>query len=64
MKDSRKYLNRPHPGQEAKKYQIEELREWFKQLPEVHARALAVAKTSGKSLNQWAEEVLNKAAHI
>ena len=32
--------------------------------PEVHARALAVAKTSGKSLNQWAEEVLNKAAHI
>jgi predicted HicB family RNase H-like nuclease len=32
--------------------------------PEIHARALAVAKTSGKSLNQWAEEVLNKAAHI
>ncbi len=32
--------------------------------PEIHARALAVAKTSGKSLNQWAEEVLNRAAHI
>lgn len=32
--------------------------------PEIHARALAVAKSSGKSLNQWAEEVLNKAAHI
>jgi predicted HicB family RNase H-like nuclease len=32
--------------------------------PEIHARALAIAKTSGKSLNQWAEEVLNKAAHI
>jgi predicted HicB family RNase H-like nuclease len=32
--------------------------------PEIHARALAVAKASGKSLNQWAEEVLNKAAHI
>ena len=30
--------------------------------PEVHARALATAKTSGKSLNQWAEEVLDKAA--
>jgi predicted HicB family RNase H-like nuclease len=32
--------------------------------PEIHARALATAKLSGKSLNQWAEEVLNKAAHI
>ena len=32
--------------------------------PEVHARALTIAKTSGKSLNQWAEEVLDKAAHI
>ena len=32
--------------------------------PEIHARALAIAKTSGKSLNQWAEEVLDKAAHI
>jgi len=32
--------------------------------PELHARALAVAKTAGKSLNQWAEEVLGKAAHI
>ncbi len=32
--------------------------------PEVHARALATAKSAGKSLNQWAEEVINKAAHI
>jgi predicted HicB family RNase H-like nuclease len=32
--------------------------------PEVHARALATAKTAGKSLNQWAEEVMDKAAHI
>jgi predicted HicB family RNase H-like nuclease len=32
--------------------------------PEIHARALAIAKASGKSLNQWAEEALNKAAHI
>jgi predicted HicB family RNase H-like nuclease len=32
--------------------------------PEIHAKALAIAKTSGKSLNQWAEEVLDKAAHI
>ena len=30
--------------------------------PEVHARALATAKTAGKSLNQWAEEVLDEAA--
>jgi hypothetical protein len=29
---SRKYLHRPHPGKEAKKYQIEELREWFDKL--------------------------------
>ena len=28
LKGSRQYLHRPHPGQEAKKYQIEELREW------------------------------------
>lgn len=26
---TRKYLHRPHPGKEAKKYQVEELREWF-----------------------------------
>jgi predicted HicB family RNase H-like nuclease len=32
--------------------------------PEIHARALAMAKTTGKSLNQWAEEVLGKAAHV
>jgi len=31
--------------------------------PEVHARALVTAKTVGKSLNQWAEEVLDKAAY-
>lgn len=36
IKDSRKYLHRPHPGKEAKKYQIEELREWFKQLGVIH----------------------------
>jgi len=32
MKGIRRYLHRPHPGKEAKKYQVEELREWFKQL--------------------------------
>jgi HicA toxin of bacterial toxin-antitoxin, len=32
MKGSRKYLHRPHPGKEAKKYQVEELREWFSEL--------------------------------
>ncbi|NLW35999.1 MAG: type II toxin-antitoxin system HicB family antitoxin [Syntrophorhabdus aromaticivorans] len=31
--------------------------------PEIHARALTVAKASGKSLNQWVEEVLDKAVH-
>ena len=28
----RRYFHRPHPGKEAKKYQVEELREWFKYL--------------------------------
>jgi hypothetical protein len=32
LKDGRQYLHRPHPGKEAKKYQVEELREWFRQL--------------------------------
>lgn len=32
--------------------------------PEIHARALTIAKASGKSLNQWAAEALEKAAHI
>ncbi len=92
MKGSRQYLHRPHPGKEAKKVQVEELRDDFQAAidhyiadcaatgrkplkaasgkmmlrvsPEIHAKALAMAKTSGKSLNQWAEEVLGKAAHV
>ena len=32
LKGSRRYLHRPHPGKEAKKYQVEELREWFNKL--------------------------------
>jgi predicted HicB family RNase H-like nuclease len=32
--------------------------------PETHAKALTVAKASGKSLNQWATEVLEKATQI
>ena len=32
LKGSRQYLHRPHPGKEAKKYQVEELREWLGQL--------------------------------
>ena len=32
--------------------------------PEIHAKALTVAKASGKSLNQWAADVLDKATHI
>ncbi len=31
--------------------------------PEIHAKALVMARPSGKSLNQWAAEVLAKAAH-
>ena len=32
LKGSRSYLHHPHPGKEAKKYQVEELREWFDKL--------------------------------
>lgn len=32
LEGNRRYLHRPHPGKEAKKYQVEELREWFRQL--------------------------------
>ncbi len=31
--------------------------------PELHAKALIMARSSGKSLNQWASELLSKAAH-
>lgn len=29
---ARKYAHRPHPGKEAKKYQVEELRDWLTKL--------------------------------
>jgi hypothetical protein len=32
LNGSRRYLHRPHPDKEAKKYQVEELREWLKYL--------------------------------
>lgn len=31
---------------------------------EIHAAVAASAEAAGKSLNQWAAEILNKAAHI
>ena len=31
--------------------------------PEVHGAALVAAKASGKSLNQWATEILQEATH-
>lgn len=34
----------------------------FRVSPEVHRRASLAAELSGKSLNQWAEEVLDRAA--
>ena len=34
----------------------------FRVDPEVHRRAAQAAELAGKSLNQWAEEVLNRAA--
>ena len=32
--------------------------------PDVHAAVATVAEVHGKSINQWASEVLGKAAHI
>ena len=32
--------------------------------PEIHAAVASVAQVQGKSINQWASEVLNKAAHL
>lgn len=32
LKLTRRYLHRPHPGKEAKKYQVEEIRDWLLQL--------------------------------
>ena len=32
LRGARRYLHRPHPGKEAKKYQVEELREWLREL--------------------------------
>jgi len=34
----------------------------FRVAPEVHAKAALAAQLSGKSLNQWAEEVLRDAS--
>jgi predicted HicB family RNase H-like nuclease len=34
----------------------------FRVSPEVHRKAALAAELSGKSLNQWAEEVLDRAA--
>lgn len=34
----------------------------FRVSPEVHRKAALAAELSGKSLNQWAEDVLNRAA--
>lgn len=32
--------------------------------PEIHGRALVAAQAAGKSLNQWATEVLQQAVHV
>ena len=32
LNGKRRYLHRPHPGKEARKYQVEEIREWLQEL--------------------------------
>ena len=36
----------------------------FRISPEVHARAALAAQLAGKSLNQWGEEALDRAANV
>jgi predicted HicB family RNase H-like nuclease len=51
-KETGKQPNKPYSG-----------KVMFRIDPEVHAKAALAAQLSGKSLNQWAEEVLAKASH-
>ncbi|OPY00033.1 MAG: hypothetical protein A4E60_02517 [Syntrophorhabdus sp. PtaB.Bin047] len=32
LNGNRQYLHRPHPGKEAKRYQVEQVREWLAEL--------------------------------
>jgi hypothetical protein len=32
LNDRRRYLHRPHPGKDARRYQVEEVRGWFIEL--------------------------------
>jgi hypothetical protein len=32
LNGKRKYLHRPHPGKEGKKYQVEDIRAWFQEM--------------------------------
>jgi hypothetical protein len=32
LRGSRQYLHRPHPGKEARRYQVEGIREWLSEL--------------------------------
>ncbi len=32
LEGNRQYLHRPHPGKEAKRYQVEQVREWLAEL--------------------------------
>ena len=32
LRGVRKYLHRPHPGKEARKYQVDEIRDWLREL--------------------------------
>lgn len=32
IRNSRRYMHRPHPGKDARRYQVEALREWFREL--------------------------------
>lgn len=32
LNGTRRYLHRPHPGKEAKRYQVEDVRDWFNEM--------------------------------
>ena len=59
IEDSRKLKSKPSDGLAPEKPASGKL--LLRVPPEVHGKALVVAQAAGKSLNQWATEVLQRA---
>ena len=53
-------FHRPHPKKEAKPYSGKLM---LRVSPEIHAAVATAAQLSGKSINQWATEALDRETH-